>query len=63
MRGFAHLYCGDGKGKTTAAVGLSVRASGAGKSVLRNASLSMSSILFMSMMHYGSFGITLQKYL
>ena len=34
MRGFAHLYCGDGKGKTTAAVGLSVRASGAGKSVL-----------------------------
>ena len=34
MRGFVHLYCGDGKGKTTAAVGLSVRASGAGKSVL-----------------------------
>ena len=34
MRGFVHLYCGDGKGKTTAAVGLSVRASGAEKSVL-----------------------------
>ena len=28
MRGFVHLYCGDGKGKTTAAVGLSIRASG-----------------------------------
>ena len=25
MRGLIHLYCGDGKGKTTAAVGLSVR--------------------------------------
>ena len=31
MRGFVHLYCGDGKGKTTAAVGLSVRGIGRGK--------------------------------
>ena len=30
MQGLIHLYCGDGKGKTTAAVGLSVRAAGAG---------------------------------
>ena len=34
MRGLIHLYCGDGKGKTTAAIGLCVRAAGAGKRVL-----------------------------
>ena len=31
--GCVHLYCGDGKGKTTAAIGLAVRA-GAGKRVV-----------------------------
>lgn len=29
-----HVYCGDGKGKTTAALGLLMRAAGAGKKVL-----------------------------
>lgn len=34
MSGLIHLYCGDGKGKTTAAVGLAIRAAGAGMKVV-----------------------------
>ncbi len=33
-RGLIHIYCGDGKGKTSAAVGLAVRAAGRGKQVV-----------------------------
>lgn len=33
-RGLIHLYCGEGKGKTTAAVGLCVRAVGQGMKVI-----------------------------
>jgi len=33
-RGLIHIYCGDGKGKTTASIGLAVRAAGSGMNVL-----------------------------
>lgn len=33
-RGLIHIYCGDGKGKTTAAIGLSVRAGSGGYHVI-----------------------------
>ena len=34
MRGLIHLYCGDGKGKTSAAAGMALRCAGSGGSVI-----------------------------
>ena len=34
MAGLTHIYCGDGKGKTTAAIGLGIRACGSNQQVL-----------------------------
>ena len=33
-KGYIQVYTGDGKGKTTAAIGISIRALGAGKKVM-----------------------------
>ncbi|MCI6859245.1 MAG: cob(I)yrinic acid a,c-diamide adenosyltransferase [Eubacterium sp.] len=33
-KGLVHIYCGDGKGKTTCSVGLMMRAAGSGKKIL-----------------------------
>lgn len=33
-KGLIHIYCGDGKGKTSAAIGLAIRAAGSGMNVL-----------------------------
>jgi cob(I)alamin adenosyltransferase len=33
VKGYIHIYTGNGKGKTTAAIGLAVRAAGAGKKI------------------------------
>ena len=40
-RGLIHIYCGDGKGKTSSAVGLAVRAAGCKKKVLLHVFLKM----------------------
>lgn len=34
MKGLVHIYCGDGKGKTTASLGLAIRAAGSGMKVV-----------------------------
>lgn len=34
MKGLIHIYCGDGKGKTTSAIGLGIRGLGSGMSVV-----------------------------
>ena len=33
-QGLIHIYCGDGKGKTTASLGLTLRAAGSGLRVV-----------------------------
>ena len=34
QNGLIHIYCGDGKGKTSAAIGMMIRAAGRGKKIL-----------------------------
>jgi cob(I)alamin adenosyltransferase len=48
MRGLVHIYCGDGKGKTTAALGLALRACGNGYKVIL--------VQFLKSQHTGELG-------
>ena len=62
MKGYVHVYTGNGKGKTTAAIGLAIRAAGAGMRVYI--------AQFVKGMHYSELGaldryadrITLKQY-
>ena len=61
MKGYIHVYTGNGKGKTTAALGLALRAAAAGKKVFIGQ--------FVKGMHYSELdlipqlpGITLKQY-
>ena len=62
MKGYVHVYTGNGKGKTTAAIGLAIRAAGAGMRVFI--------AQFVKGMHYSELGaldryadhITLKQY-
>ncbi len=49
MSGLIHIYCGDGKGKTTAALGLALRACGNGYRVIL--------VQFLKSHHTGELGI------
>lgn len=59
MRGLTHIYCGDGKGKTTAALGLGLRAAGAGYTVIAAQFLKSSDTAELSMLE--QLGITVLR--
>ncbi|HRZ79176.1 MAG TPA: cob(I)yrinic acid a,c-diamide adenosyltransferase [bacterium] len=52
-KGFVHVYTGNGKGKTTAALGLAMRAAGAGKKVFIGQ--------FVKGMHYSELDLRIQN--
>ena len=52
-KGFVHIYTGNGKGKTTAALGLAMRAAGAGKKVFIGQ--------FVKGMHYSELDLRIQN--
>mgnify|MGYP006290091215 CR=1 FL=1 len=60
--GFVHIYTGDGKGKTTAAVGLAVRAAGSGMRVLIGQFIKASDSSEMRLLRERCSEITIEQY-
>ena len=62
MRGFIQVYTGDGKGKTTAALGLALRAAGAGLKVFIGQFAKGAEYSEIKALHQLSENITLRQY-
>jgi cob(I)alamin adenosyltransferase len=62
MKGFVQVYTGDGKGKTTAALGLSLRAAGAGLKVFITQFIKMGDYSEIKALHRFSDLITVEQY-
>jgi cob(I)alamin adenosyltransferase len=62
MRGYVHVYTGDGKGKTTAALGLAIRAAGAGLKVYIAQFIKMGDYSEIKALKRYSDSITIEQY-
>jgi len=62
MNGYIHVYTGNGKGKTTAALGLALRAAGAGKKVYFAQFIKGKNYSEIEILQKNIFNITIKQY-